>query len=66
MEFEFKCKTCGDIHKGMPTFGADKPVSYYEIPEEERNARCDCGSDDGDVLGVLGVGPPFCCFRSFT
>jgi hypothetical protein len=29
MEFEFKCPTCGEIHRGMPSFGYDKPLSYY-------------------------------------
>lgn len=46
MDFEFECKTCGEIHKGMPSFVADKPLSYYDVPEEERAERCDFGSDD--------------------
>lgn len=46
MGFEFKCTTCGEIHRGIPTFGADKPLSYFEVPEEERAKRCDCGSDE--------------------
>jgi len=46
MEFEFKCTSCGEVHRGIPTFGADKPLSYFEVPEEEREERCDCGSDD--------------------
>ncbi len=46
MEFEFKCATCGETHKGMPTFGSDKPLSYYKVPEKERESRCDCGTDD--------------------
>jgi len=29
----------------MPSFGADKPLSYYQLPGEERESRCDCGSD---------------------
>ena len=46
MSFEFQCATCGETHRGMPSFGADRPVSYYEVAEEEREARCDLGSDD--------------------
>lgn len=46
MAFEFKCVACGEIHQGMPTFGSDRPLSYYVIPAEERATRCDCGSDD--------------------
>jgi hypothetical protein len=30
----------------MPSFGAAAPLSYYVVPEEEREARCDLGSDD--------------------
>ena len=30
----------------MPTFGADRPLSYYEIPKEERDDRCQSSDDD--------------------
>ncbi len=30
----------------MPSFGADKPLSYYQIPEVERERRCSLGTDD--------------------
>ena len=30
----------------MPSFGSDKPLSYYTVPENERESRCDCGTDD--------------------
>src|SRR5262249_54870309 len=43
---EFTCVSCGQLHRGMPTFGADAPLSYYEIPEAEREQRCSLGSDD--------------------
>ncbi|WP_231879096.1 DUF2199 domain-containing protein [Collimonas arenae] len=46
MSFKFKCNSCGEIHEGMPSFGAHAPLSYYEIPEGERATRCDLGSDD--------------------
>lgn len=46
MEFKFKCATCGKIHRGMPSFGSDRPLSFYEVPEDECQARCDCGTDD--------------------
>jgi len=29
----------------MPSFGTDAPLSYYDIPEEERANRCDLGTD---------------------
>jgi hypothetical protein len=44
--FEFGCQTCGEIHKGMPGFGANAPLSYFAIPEAERASRCELGSDD--------------------
>jgi hypothetical protein len=46
MDFEFRCHTCGEIHRGMPSFGADAPRSFYAVPAAERAARCDLGSDD--------------------
>ena len=46
MTFQFKCVSCGEIHRGMPTFGADAPLSYYNIPEAQREERCSLGSDD--------------------
>jgi hypothetical protein len=30
----------------MPSFGANAPLSYYEVPADERAVRCDLGSDD--------------------
>ena len=44
--FEFRCNTCGEVHKGMPSFGASAPLSYFAIAEDERSKRCDLGSDD--------------------
>jgi hypothetical protein len=46
MSFQFKCATCGEIHEGMPSFGAAAPLSYYGIPEHERANRCDLRDDD--------------------
>ena len=46
MGFEFRCRSCGEIHEGMPGFGAAAPLSYYAIPETERASRCKLGSDN--------------------
>jgi hypothetical protein len=58
MSFTFKCKSCDELHHGMPSFGADAPAQYYWIPEEERAERVDLGSDtcivDGDRYLVRG------------
>lgn len=58
MSFTFKCKSCGELHSGMPTFGADAPAQYYWMPEEERPKRINLGSDscvvDGERFIVRG------------
>lgn len=46
MIFRFHCASCGQTHEGMPSFGADAPLSYYAVPEHERARRCRLGSDD--------------------
>lgn len=58
MSFSFKCSTCSETHHGMPSFGAHAPLSYYEVPEQERASRCDLSSDacviDGKTFFVRG------------
>ncbi len=44
--FSFICASCGEVHEGMPNFGAYAPLSYYDVPVDERDSRCDLGSDD--------------------
>ena len=44
--FSFKCASCGEVHEGMPNFGAHAPLSYYDVPQDERDSRCDLGSGD--------------------
>lgn len=46
MSFKFVCVSCKEVHEGMPSFGAAAPLSYYEVPEAERERRCHLGSDD--------------------
>jgi hypothetical protein len=46
MAFSFKCSSCDRIHHGMLTFEAAAPLSYYGVPEAEREARCRLGTDD--------------------
>ena len=45
-EFEFTCSSCGETHRGIPTFGWDYPIQVLDIPQEERGSRVDLGSDD--------------------
>lgn len=51
MSFSFQCSICGQVHEGMPSFGAAAPLNYYHIPVEEREARCALGSDDCVIDG---------------
>lgn len=71
MGFEFRCQTCGETHKGMPSFATAAPRSYYAIPEAERASRCGLGTDDCVIdetfffvrgcleIPVLGEDEPF-------
>jgi hypothetical protein len=58
MAFEFKCNTCGEVHRGVPSFGARAPLNYYAVPEAERAARCVLDADscviDGKDFFVRG------------
>lgn len=45
MTFEFLCQGCGQIHWGMPALDAAAPVSYYAVPEAERETRCQLDAD---------------------
>ena len=44
--FRYKCATCDLWHEGIPTFGAEAPLHYYQVPAEERGQRCLLGTDD--------------------
>jgi hypothetical protein len=43
--FRFKCTSCDEWHEGVPTFGANAPLYFYGIPDEERGKRCVLDSD---------------------
>ena len=44
-DFQFICSCCGEIHKGVPSFGADAPIYFYDVPADERDARTFLTSD---------------------
>ena len=58
MTFEFLCSGCGQVHRGMPALDAAAPLSYYAVPENERDTRCQLDSDaciiDDSLYFVLG------------
>lgn len=43
--FEFKCRCCDEIHKGMPSLGSNAPNYYFSIPEDEIEKRTFLTSD---------------------
>jgi hypothetical protein len=49
--FEFRCNSCNEVHRGIPTFGADRPAIADWIPPEQRETRVDLGTDDCVVDG---------------
>lgn len=71
MELEFSCACCGQVHRGVPTFAAEAPLAYYQIPECDRDTRCqltsdDCVIDDAQffVHGCIETGVNMFVFRS--
>lgn len=42
----YKCRCCGEYHYNLPLhYGAEAPVYYFVISEEERSKRCLLSSD---------------------
>src|SRR5687767_3097452 len=56
--FTFRCRTCSELHEGIPAFGWDWPVQYLDVPPSERERRCVLTSDtcviDGEYFFVRG------------
>src|SRR5688500_4305799 len=46
MAFEFKCSACGEVPRGVQSYGAEAPLNYYAVPETERASGCALGTDD--------------------
>jgi len=70
-EFEFHCRTCGEIHRGSPSFAYAKPAQIFDIPEHERGKRVVLSTDTCIVdhetfliraileVPIVGVDQPF-------
>ncbi|MFT3882705.1 MAG: DUF2199 domain-containing protein [Gemmatales bacterium] len=41
----YHCKQCGMPHDGIPAFHADRPTSYWDVPEEKRSTDVFLTSD---------------------
>ena len=46
MAFQFTCSSCGEVHTGIPTFGANAPYFYEALPAKEQASRASLGTDD--------------------
>lgn len=52
--FEFRCASCGRIHRGSPSFGYDKPAYNFDVPEAERDARVKVTKDICEIWPPAG------------
>jgi hypothetical protein len=43
--FAFRCRSCSQVHEGIPSFGWCHPLQYLEVPDDERAHRCVLTSD---------------------
>ena len=57
--FEFRCGDCGEMHRGSPSFGYNKPPMYFTVPETERPERVQLTADtcviDDDTYFIRGL-----------
>ena len=55
----FRCHTCGQIHKDLPSMGTDKPDQWWDVPKKERRKRIKLTTDtciiDGKHCFIRGV-----------
>jgi hypothetical protein len=47
--FEYRCRSCGETHIGLPAWHFTTPVQALGVPLEEREARVDL-TEDGCVI----------------
>ena len=53
MSFRFECRTCGDMHEGLPSFGPDAPASYVRLEDDQKHQRAVLGSDNCIIDNAL-------------
>src|SRR5882724_3122574 len=58
----FRCRSCDEIHDGLPDVGWQKPDPLFGVPEEERDSRVQltedtCIIDDAEffIRGVIEI-----------
>ncbi|MBY0457703.1 MAG: DUF2199 domain-containing protein, partial [Gemmataceae bacterium] len=55
----WRCRCCGEVHDELPMhYGAPAPALWFDIPEAERDRRCQLSSDqciiDGRHFFIVG------------
>src|SRR5262245_37177138 len=55
----YHCRVCGEYHDELPLhYGAEAPLAYYDVPENERDERCLLNPDmcviDGEHFFIVG------------
>ena len=57
--FEFRCADCGEVHRGSPSFGYEKPSIYFTVPADEVADRVRLSDDlctiDDDTFLIRGL-----------
>lgn len=57
--FEYKCVCCNEFQRGTPAYGYDMPIFYFDVPEDEREARIYLDADtcaiDNKLFFVKGI-----------
>ncbi|WP_394841325.1 DUF2199 domain-containing protein [Pendulispora brunnea] len=55
----YQCAVCRSVHVDLPDIGADKPDSWWDVPEEQRERRVQLTSDtciiDNEHFFIRGV-----------
>lgn len=55
----FRCRTCSELHEGLPDVGFAKPDPWFDVPTDERERRTRLTSDscviDEETFFIRGV-----------
>ena len=44
-QFRYRCRECGEIHRGSPSFSFKFPAYYFDVPEADRDDRVRISDD---------------------
>jgi hypothetical protein len=61
-DFSYTCRTCGEVHVGLPDIGFDAPLHYAQLTEAEQQTNaaltsdtCTIADEDFFVRGCLEI-----------